>query len=232
MSSVVGIALQLRQDLHDDVVAGELREILRDLALAEGVVQRVVDQLRLDAVARGLVAVDRRASASCRRSAGRWRRRAAPAGLAACASIFGAQSFSSSRSASCSVYWYCVREARPPTLHVLRGLQEQRARPATLASFGRSRAMTWSALASRSSRGFSVMNMRPVLSGVAAAADGHRDAWRRQGPPARCAPSCLLLPHHLGEGDVLRALPTLPVIRPVSCCGKKPLGIIMNRQHR
>ena len=53
------IALELRQDLHDDVVAVELREVLRDLALAEGVVERVVDQLRLDAEARGLVAVDR-----------------------------------------------------------------------------------------------------------------------------------------------------------------------------
>jgi len=33
------------------VVAVELGEILRRLALAEGVVQRIVDQLRLDAVA-------------------------------------------------------------------------------------------------------------------------------------------------------------------------------------
>ena len=40
------------------MIAVELREILRHLALAEGVVQRVVDQLRLDAVARGGVAVD------------------------------------------------------------------------------------------------------------------------------------------------------------------------------
>ena len=40
------------------MVAVELGEILRDLALAERVVQRVVDQLRLDAVARGGVAID------------------------------------------------------------------------------------------------------------------------------------------------------------------------------
>ena len=40
------------------MIAVELREILRHLALAKGVVQRVVDQLRLDAVARGGVAVD------------------------------------------------------------------------------------------------------------------------------------------------------------------------------
>ena len=41
------------------MVAVELGEILRDLALAERVVQRVVDQLRLDAEARGGIAVDR-----------------------------------------------------------------------------------------------------------------------------------------------------------------------------
>jgi hypothetical protein len=46
-----GIALQRRQNLHDHVVAGKLREILRDLALAESVVERVVDQLRRQSVA-------------------------------------------------------------------------------------------------------------------------------------------------------------------------------------
>ena len=40
------------------MIAVELGEILRHLALPERVVQRVVDQLRLDAVARGGVAVD------------------------------------------------------------------------------------------------------------------------------------------------------------------------------
>ena len=40
------------------MIAVELGEILRHLALAEGVVQRVVDQLRLDAVARCGVAID------------------------------------------------------------------------------------------------------------------------------------------------------------------------------
>ncbi len=52
-------ALQLGQDFQDHVIAVELGEILGDLALAERVVQRVVDQLRLDAVARGGVAIDR-----------------------------------------------------------------------------------------------------------------------------------------------------------------------------
>ena len=54
----VEVALQFRQHFEDHVIAVELREVLRHLALAEGVIQRVVDQLRLDAVARGGVAVD------------------------------------------------------------------------------------------------------------------------------------------------------------------------------
>ena len=52
-------ALQLGQHFQDHVIAVELREVLRHLALAERIIQRVVDQLRLDAVARRLVAVDR-----------------------------------------------------------------------------------------------------------------------------------------------------------------------------
>ena len=54
----VEVALQLRQDFQDHVVAVELGEVLRHLALAEGVIERIVDQLRGDAVARGGVAVD------------------------------------------------------------------------------------------------------------------------------------------------------------------------------
>ena len=73
------VALQLRQDLHDHVIAVLLGEILGDLPLAERVVERVVDQLRADAVARGLIAIDGRGSRRGQRTAGRWRRRAARA---------------------------------------------------------------------------------------------------------------------------------------------------------
>ncbi len=50
--------LEARGDLQDDVVLVQLREHRRDLALREGVVQRVVDVLRGDAEARRRVAVD------------------------------------------------------------------------------------------------------------------------------------------------------------------------------
>ena len=58
LSSTDSDLLLLRQHFHDQVVGVHLGEILRHLALAERVVQRVVDHLRLDAEARGGVAVD------------------------------------------------------------------------------------------------------------------------------------------------------------------------------
>ena len=121
-----------------------------------------------------------------------------------------------------------LRARRPAAdADVLRGLQNSRA-PSTLSSFGRSRAMICCALALRSSRGFSVMKMRPLLPArplppiaIATAGDvgiGLHDLAER-----------LLLALHVGERDVLRWLPRSPVIRPVSCCGKKPFGITTNR---
>ena len=53
-----GIAPQGRQHLLDHPVGVHLGEILRHFALAERVVERVVDKLRLDAEPRGHVAVD------------------------------------------------------------------------------------------------------------------------------------------------------------------------------
>ena len=53
------VLLQFGQDFQHHEIGFELGEILRDLALAESVVQGVVDRLRRDAEARRLVAVDR-----------------------------------------------------------------------------------------------------------------------------------------------------------------------------
>ena len=78
-------------DLEDDAVLVQLREDGRDLALAERVVERVVDRLRRDAEARRGVAVDHEPRLQARRSAGRWRRRAAPAAPAAVRRSRGAQ---------------------------------------------------------------------------------------------------------------------------------------------
>jgi hypothetical protein len=51
-------ALHLGQDLQHHVIAVELGEKLGHLPLPERVVERVVDQLRLDAEARRPVAID------------------------------------------------------------------------------------------------------------------------------------------------------------------------------
>jgi hypothetical protein len=53
------VTLQARQDLHNHLVTRKLSEILGDLALAEGIVERVVDYLRRQAIARCLIAIDR-----------------------------------------------------------------------------------------------------------------------------------------------------------------------------
>src|SRR5579862_1640511 len=55
----VRVRLQPGRDLENHVVGVQLREVLRHLALPEGVVERLVDDRRLNPEARGLVAVDR-----------------------------------------------------------------------------------------------------------------------------------------------------------------------------
>ena len=61
------------------------------------------------------------------------------------------------------------------------------------------------ALALRSSRGFSVMNMRPVLRGAAAAADRHRDAGDI-GIGLHDRAELFLAPLHVGKGNILIGL--------------------------
>ena len=75
--------------------------------------------------------------------------------------------------------------------------------PSTFSSFGRSRAMICWALASRSLRGFSVMNMRPVLSALPPPPTEHRDAGD-VGIGLHDLAEFLLMPLHVGEGNVLR----------------------------
>ena len=53
-----GIAEKRRQHLLDHVIGIHLGEVLGDLPLTERVIEGVVDELRLDSVARGHVAVD------------------------------------------------------------------------------------------------------------------------------------------------------------------------------
>ena len=121
----VHVALQLGQDLHHHVVAVLLREVLRHLALAEGVVERVVDELRREAVAGGLVAVDGEGQRRAGRSAGPMATSRSSGSDLSFSSTLGAHSFSSSRLASCSVYWNCVRDGAAADVDVLRRLQEE-----------------------------------------------------------------------------------------------------------
>ena len=54
----VGILLELRIDLQNDVILIELREDGGDLALAESVVKGVINVRRKDTQTRGRIAID------------------------------------------------------------------------------------------------------------------------------------------------------------------------------
>src|SRR5262249_41193157 len=53
-----GAHLQFRRDLENDAILVRLCKVLRDLSLSESVVQRIVDQLRLNTKARCCVAIN------------------------------------------------------------------------------------------------------------------------------------------------------------------------------
>ncbi len=88
--------------------------------------------------------------------------------------------------------------------------------------------MTWKALASRSSRGLSVMYIRPEFSAwplppsdmptVATAGIGLDDGA-----------DLLLAGSFIAENEMSWHASVTPIMKPVSCCGKKPFGIATNR---
>ena len=131
-------------------------------------------------------------------------------------------------SASCSVYWYCVREARPPmrtscaacriqprALHFLELRPQPRDDPVGAGV----------ALVERFQRD----EHAPVVDGRAAAE-----------PPIDIAivstpgSAWTILPSAswsstIFEKDTSCGPSEIPVMRPVSCCGKKPFGMMAKR---
>ena len=120
-----------------------------------------------------------------------------------------------------------LRAGQPAAdVDVLRRLQEQRDALHLRRACGRSRSMIWSPMTSRSSRGFSVMNRRPLFCGLRARRRRSTSRpWRRPGRWRRSRRAPALWRDHVGERDVLRAPRTVPMMKPVSCCGKKPFGM-------
>ena len=74
------------------------------------------------------------------------------------------------------------------------------------------------------------MNKRPLLidDGGAAGADGHGDGG--DGRIGRDDLAERLLRCIISAKEMSCAASDVPEIRPVSCCGKKPLGMMMNRE--
>ena len=144
-------------------------------------------------------------------------------------SIFGAQVLSSSKLGSCSVYWYCPREMRPPTVMSCAGCRNSvdAFEPGDLRAQPVDDLRRASAL--RSSCGFSPMKKRAVLSVLPlpepkndpnAAMSGSFDSTVAT---SRCS-------RFISAGETSCAASMMPVISPVSCVGKKPFGI-SDEQH-
>ena len=122
-----------------------------------------------------------------------------------------------------SVYWYCVRAGRPPTLMSCPACISSDA-PPTRASFGLRRAITSSALAVRpSSFGFRAMKKLPALNCEELpniATPVMSGSWRST------SANCTMRPF-IAWNDESCGPCAEPEMKPVSCCGKKPLGMMM-----
>ncbi len=136
----------------------------------------------------------------------------------------GAHSLSSARFASVIVYWYCVRARRPPTLMSWPACISSDA-PPIFASLGRRRPMISSALSLRpSSFGLSAMKKLPVLN---------CDELPNMPMPLtsgswRTTSANSTMRRFIDSNDESCDDCALPKMKPVSCCGKKPLGMTMN----
>ena len=146
LSSSHGALLERRLRLEHDAVLVQLREHGRDLPLAEGVVEGVVEHLRRDAQARrrgpiedharleALALLVARDVAQLGQASAGDRRSAAPTAPARAAS------------GSSRLYWYCVRLTRSSTVRSWTGCMNS-VMPSTFASSGCRRRMISLALA-------------------------------------------------------------------------------------
>ena len=133
----------------------------------------------------------------------------------------GAHAPSSLMSASVSVYWYCVRASRPPTLMSCDACRYRLA-PSTPASARRSRVITSSAVTLRpSSLDLSVMKKLVLLKVLPPSVKPTlitAGSWRTM--------SAIVLERSLIAANEMSCAPSaIPAMKPVSCCGKKPLGM-------
>ena len=97
--------------------------------------------------------------------------------------------------------------------------------PGTWASLGRRRAITWSAEILRSLSGFSVANTKPELvekPPVKPTTVSTAGSWRT-------ISTNWLSFRRIAWKEMLWSARMPPMMRPVSCCGKKPLGMVTKR---
>ena len=94
--------------------------------------------------------------------------------------------------------------------------------PGTWASLGRSRWITWSAVTSRSLSGFRVAKMKPEL---VCPPPVNPATLSMAGSERTISTNCRNF-RRIAWKEMLWSARMPPISRPVSCCGKKPLGIV------
>ena len=222
-----GLSLELRLDLQHDVVLVQLREHRRDLPLAEGVVERVVDHLRRDAEPRRGVAVDDERAPAARRSAGRWPRRAAPAACCSLSTSCGTQSPSSSASAIFQAVLILRAADAVFDRQVLHRLHEER----DALDLGQLRLQPADdslalivALVERLEVDLDAAAVERRVGAVDA--DERRQALDRR-DPCRITSASACWRSAIAANEIVCGASEMPRITPVSCTGKKPLGTTM-----
>ena len=139
------------------------------------------------------------------------------------ASSLGPHWLSSPRLSLWIVYWYWAALARPPILTSWTAWR-MRVAPGTTASFGRSRSMICEAEAVRWLRGLRDMNTRPVLVVVPPPPPVKAITVATAGSSFAIAASLWIF-LLIDWKEMSWSAMMLPTRRPVSCCGKKSLGM-------
>jgi hypothetical protein len=126
---------------------------------------------------------------------------------------------------ACSVYWYMALLDLPPMRRSCAACRNAEA-PVTRLSRRRRRAMICSALTLRTASGLSAMYTKPVL--VAPLPPVKAITFSTPGSLLMMPTICWTAVFITGN-DASSGPRTEPVIAPVSCSGKNPLGILMTR---
>ena len=144
-------------------------------------------------------------------------------------SMIGAQWLSSSELVEVRVYWNSVLLSWPPTLMSWPACMKNFT-PGTSATLGRSRWMICWAEASRSPNGFSWMNMRAVFSAELPPVEPTKPTTPDTPGSFWMIAASRVCRSAMAVKEMSWRASAWPKMKPVSCSGKKPLGMMTYSQ--